>query len=342
MAREREGTEIVSTVYFVTNRNPNRKRNPDDFGPHFSSKDLHDLRFGRAEVVESGGRRVVASIQVADEKLDANPSRARLGSNAMFLDLRGAMRSGVDTLVFIHGYNVSFHEALVAGARLVETYGSAHPLNVVVFSWPSDGSILPLLAYKSDRADARASGPALARALLRLRDFLEKIRRGEECRAKAHLMAHSMGNYVLRNGLVELRSLKEGGVPLLFDQMFLMAADEDHDAFEHEHKLAALPELAAGVSIYFNRGDTALVISDRTKLNPTRLGTHGPRLPLAVPGNVTIVDTSEVVAGIVEHGYFIEDPTTVRDVREMLRGTPADRIPHRRYVASQNRYVLSR
>ena len=329
----------MARVYFVTNRNPNRKNDPDDFGTSFSSRDLHDLRFGRAEIAREGDAQRVAAIEVASERLSLDPARARLGSNALFLDLRQQMLDGVDTIAFVHGYNVSFHEALCSGARIVEEYGGDRPVNVVVFSWPSDGSMLPFLAYKSDRSDARASGPALARLVFRVHEFFSKIRRGEECNAKLHLIAHSMGNYVLRNALNEMQVLASA-LPVIFDQIFLMAADEDHDAFEHEHKLASLPELAIGVNVYFNTGDTAMVVSDRTKLNPTRLGRRGPRLPLAVPGNVTIVDVSDVVGGIVEHSYFVDDPATVRDVRAVLRGESADRIAGRRYLPSQNRYVI--
>ena len=200
--------------------------------------------------------------------------------------------------------------------------------------------MLPVLAYKSDRSDARATGPALARLLLRLRDFLASIERGQECEARIHLFAHSMGNYVLRHALQEMRRTAGGDLPFIFDQIFLMAADEDHDALELEHKLLALPELALGVNVYFNRGDTALVISDRTKLNPTRLGARGPRKPHAVPGNVNLIDVSDVVTGAIEHSYFVDDEATVRDVRQVLTGNAADRIDGRRYLAAQNRFVL--
>jgi esterase/lipase superfamily enzyme len=128
----------------------------------------------------------------------------------------------------------------------------------------------------------------------------------------------------------------------VFDQIFLMAADEDNDAFELDYKLQRLPGLGGGVNVYFNRGDAALILSDHTKGNPTRLGSQGPRLPLNVPGNVTLVDASEVVGGVAEHDYGWTDPTTIADLRAVLRGTPPDRIGNRKYVASQNRYVLGR
>ena len=324
-------------IYFVTNRNPNRKSDPDDFGKDFNSVAVDNLRFGRAEAGPDGK----PVVTVEPEKLHTETNKQVYGSRKVFGELKDAMAVGSDTLVFIHGYNVSFREALETGFKLKETYGTTRPLNVVVFSWPSDGSMMPLLAYRDDRTDARLSAPAFGRGLAKLDEMLKGIARGDACGGKIHLMCHSMGNYVLRNGIqAVIKSL--GGLPRMFDEIFLMAADEDHDAFELEHKLQPLPELGRNVHVYFNRGDTALVISDKTKSNPTRLGSYGPRAPLAVPGNVELVDCSEVVGGVIEHDYFLKDASTIRDVTAVLAGTASDRIEGRRYLASQNKYVLGR
>jgi esterase/lipase superfamily enzyme len=322
-------------IYFVTNRDPDRQTDPTGFGGRFNPVSFDSLRFGSANVV---GKKV-RSISVAGEKLAADPGKAQLGSQAVFGELARAMRRGTDTLVFIHGYNVSFEDALRSAAALRTTYKRSDGLNVVVFSWPSDGSMLPFLAYKRDRSDARASAAAFARALRKLEDFLREVRRGAECGAQLFLMCHSMGNYVLRHGIQEVRA-QQGCLPRLFDHVFLMAADEDQDAFDHDHKLAPLPDLGAAVHVYFNSGDTALVVSDRTKANPARLGSRGPRRPLSLPGNVNLVDASEVVGGLVEHSYFLDEPIVVRDVKAVLAGKAADRIRGRRYLAAQNRFVL--
>jgi esterase/lipase superfamily enzyme len=324
-------------VYFATNRDPDRKRDPRTFGGRFNPESFDSLRFGYATVV---GKKV-RSVTVASETLSTDPGRVRLGSREIFAELMRSMQQGVDTLVFVHGYNVSFEEALTSAAAIQTTLRTGRGLNVVVFTWPSDGSMLPFLAYKRDRSDAAASGPAFARALLKLEEFLMAVRRGAECGARLHLLCHSMGNYVLRHGIQEARR-HAGGLPRLFDTILLMAADEDHDAFEHDHKLAPLPDMGASAHVYFNSGDTALVISDRTKANPARLGSRGPRCPLSVPGNVTLVDASEVVGGLVEHSYFLDSPVVVRDVRAVLSGTASDQIAGRRYVAAQNRFVLAR
>ncbi len=328
-------------LYFATNRNPNRAKAPDSFGERFNPQSVDSLRFGTADIRVTSQEVTIDGIDVAAERLKQDPKKSVLGSRVVFSELRERMCDGVDTVVFIHGYNVSFEDALRTGGRLLDAFGSPRPINVVVFSWPSDGRMTPMLAYKRDRTDAAASGPALARGLLKLQDFLREVQRGNECRASVHLMAHSMGNYVLRHGVQEVRRHASGSPSKVFENIFLMAADEDHDAFEHDHKLAPLPGLGSAVNLYFNRGDTALVISDLTKFNPTRLGSEGPRLPLNVPGNVTLIDVSEVVHKGVEHDYFWSNEETVQDVRAVLAGEPQDCRANRRYVPSQNRYMLS-
>ena len=147
---------------------------------------------------------------------------------------------------------------------LKRTYETAEtPYTFFVFSWPSDGSLMPYIAYANDRADARTSGAALGRGLLKLGEFVRRVsdelgprvrsdlgrdaetarRREELCAGRLHLMAHSMGAYALRHAVQGMRREIGDDLPRLFDEILLIAADEDADAFEHDHKLALLPRL---------------------------------------------------------------------------------------------------
>ncbi len=340
----------MATIYFVTNRNPEPNvNNPTDFGPHFSAKGIDDLRFGKANVTGSG-KNWRWKLKVAKEKITTVKRERKLGSLEIFGELQESMKSGVDTLVFIHGYNVSFGDALISAAQLMGRW-SAHPLNIVLFTWPSDGNLLrpdklrKLYAYKNDRSDAKASGPAFARAVLKASDFLREITRRDACGAKIHLLAHSMGNYVLRNAVHEVRKHITGQLPRVFEQVFLMAADEDHDAFEHDHKFKVLPQLATTVNVYYNHNDVALVISDKLKFNPARLGSQGPQHPRNVPGNVNLINASEALRtekpyDRTGHGYFAGSARVASDAIQVLNGIDPDEIDRRRYIHSLNQYVL--
>jgi esterase/lipase superfamily enzyme len=335
--------------YFGTNRKPNRKSAPEDFGSGFSEDGLANLRFGMAEV--SGEDLDEVDLYVAAERLKSDRARkikgapgSVLGSQNIFNRVRGKMvQHSRDTVIFIHGYNVSFQEGLTSAAELKRNFSTAESgpgVNVVLFSWPSDGSMMPYIAYGNDRQDAAASGPAFARGLLKLAEFLRGSTAEDACDQRIHLVAHSMGNYVLRHTLQEIIKQSPGRPARLFDQVFMMAADEDDDAFEHDHKLKQLPRLAKRVNVYFNNNDRAMAVSDKTKGNPDRLGDDGPRIPRSIPGKVSLIDTTPAVEGLVQHSYFVDTPAVVADMIEVLRGTPSDAIPGRDYVAETNRYRL--
>ncbi|MFT7619295.1 MAG: esterase/lipase superfamily enzyme [Planctomycetota bacterium] len=336
----------MTDVYFCTNRNASPQNNPKRFGSEFSKSGMADLRFGVAKV---NGKKVSVqthgeSLKQAKGKNETDDSKSKFGSKVLLNDLRAKMKNEKsDTIVFIHGYNVSFKEAMQSAAQVAENFdklNSGRTVNIITFSWPSDGSMMPWIAYSNDRSDAAASGAAVARAILKLRDFLYGLSKAEACDQKIHLIAHSMGNFVLRNALQEIRSQSASGIPRIFDQIFLMAADEDDNAFEHDFKLKLLPRLGRRVNVYFNRGDRAMSISDRTKGNPDRLGDDGPRAPFQVPAKVTQVDCTPVVGGIVEHSYYVDEPKVVEDMAQVMAGFDPMAVSGRKFLADRNRFVI--
>jgi len=167
------------------------------------------------------------------------------------------------------------------------------------------------------------------------------VTRGNECGGKVHLMTHSMGAYVLRYAIQEMRKHTPGVLPRIFDSIFLMAADEDADAFARFHKLAHLSELCRQVHVYCNDEDRALAVSDLTKHNPVRLGSIGPLIQYGAHG-VNVIDVGEVVDGIVEHTYYLDNPQTIDDVSEIMAGAAPDEASGREYVPGRGRYVLGR
>src|SRR5262249_43745772 len=140
----------------------------------------------------------------------------KLGSAAMFADLQQDMLAGADTAVFLHGYNVSWTAAvgtalaLQLGLNRAPRPAGSPGVRGGLFSWPSDGAVIPWWSYRSDRSDARGSGAAVGRAFLKLRDWLvalrDRVARKEDqlCEQDIHLVCHSMGNYVLQFALERL------------------------------------------------------------------------------------------------------------------------------------------
>ena len=345
-------------IYFGTNRNPQPVKTPRDFGYQLNNRGAF-LRFGKAQVSDELDR--VEEIAVAPERLRPGRRSQLLGSNTIFAEIRESMRAGVDTVLFIHGFNYSFHEALIDAARLKRTYETTEtPYTFFVFSWPSDGSLMPYIAYANARADARTSGAALGRGLLKLGEFVRLVSdelgprvrsdlgrdaetarlRKELCTGRLHLMAHSMGAYALRHAVQGMRAEIGDDLPRLFDEILLIAADEDADAFEHDHKLALLPRLGRRVTVYHNREDIPLAISDLTKGNPDRLGADGPAHPHLLPAKVSVVDCTDVVEGFQEHRYHKDHQTIINDIMATLQSETFNRTENRNYLLETNSYRI--
>lgn len=391
---------MQTQLYFATNRGHEGTDRfaPDRYGARFSSDGMENLRFGRVrfEVDEAQVRALLAKrrehtgagdgeglqdyfarcvknsqrIECYRESIPdpgvneaAQGASVKLGSQALFADLQADMQQGRDLLILVHGFNVSWEEA-VATAAAFEAVINRHdarldagqpfqPVRVLLFTWPSDGSALPWASYKSDRADARGTAGALGRALLKLRDQLHQLGREvrqhstavqalrarladrpaaeveravaqleatELCRQKLHLLAHSMGNFVLQNALQRVYDYSPGNqLPRIFDHVFLCAPDVDDDVLEDGKGLARVHQVAQAVAVYHNANDTALKISDYTKGNPDRLGQRGAARPLALHQKVYQVDCAPLVAGLTQHSYYTNG-LIARDIRLALQG----------------------
>ncbi|MCP4327514.1 MAG: alpha/beta hydrolase [Alphaproteobacteria bacterium] len=336
-------------VFFATNRDFTGTANKPEFGNRFHEKGPYYLRYGKAVVDRpkaQGKDYTVRSVRLAKEKIVKDEEKRVLGSDEIFETVRERMASGKsDTIVLIHGYASTFEDALARGAEIKDRYQyDDNEPNVFVFSWPANGEMVPMISYLSDRQDARASGVAVARSILRLREYLTALDRSDYCRHSLHLVAHSMGNFALRHAVQGLRGeLGWGDLPRMFDNVFLMAADEDNDTFEHDYKLRQLPNLARAVHIYYSPDDQALTISDVTKNNPDRLGSEGPRLKDNLPRKVTLVDCRSVDTtslGHAKHQYYRAREEVWEDVRQVLADKLPGQIDGREYLADERAYRI--
>lgn len=324
-------------VFFVTNRNHQEGNKKQVFGTTFNPDGVAALRFGYADFAPDPAKPKLQALHVYPDKKDETDINKTGGG--LFMDaLRQVMTAGkkTDTLVFIHGFNVTFTGALTAGALLAQGLkAEGRTVNIVVFSWPSDGSAVPLMSYYSDREDARVTGPAVARAFLKLREYVLALPDADYCQRRVHLLAHSMGAYVLRNSVQALLAKDRDSLVRLFDQIMLAAPDEDDDTFEHDYKLRCLPRLGRQVTVYFNPNDKGLLVSDKTKANPDRLGSDGPRLVDLIPKKVVLVDCRHVADSadrFIEHSYYIRSKAMEMDMTAVLSDQAPDDISNRIFV----------
>jgi len=373
--------ERLVRLFYATNRAHNGRDalNPRGYGAGFSLQGVENLRFGivtlaadSAEIDRLLVRQVDGlpgdgeglaryfqsrasrprSLKAFAETLDPSvpdtvQPGTRFGSRSFFAGLHGEMSAAADVVVLVHGFNVSWVDA-VASAAALEVTLNANParnpsraVRVVLFSWPSDGLALPFVSYRSDRTEARASGYALARGLLKLRDFLDVLTDPEgnplpACGQRVHLLCHSMGAHVLEAALERLAAFTPGSsMPRLFEHIFLCAADVDDNALERAEPLGMLHELGRSVTIYHHAGDKALQTALLTKARVERLGSFGCARPAIVHHKVHQVDCAPVVsAGLMEHSYHLWGYANA-DIRQSIDGVPHDAPVRFRYAARE-------
>jgi esterase/lipase superfamily enzyme len=168
---------------------------------------------------------------------------------------------------------------------------------------------------------------ALARAMLKATDYIRNTPNGERCDAPIHLLAHSMGNWTLRGAVQAMRAYVGYNIPPLFDEVLLMAGDEDDDTLAHSHKLAPLLRGCRRVTVYYNQQDLALKASDVAMGNPDRLGRSGPNgvreVVKIVPVNVSaavIWNAEDWTQDETGHQYYRNNKIVRDDVAQVLQG----------------------
>ncbi len=238
--------------------------------------------------------------------------RDRLGASSDFKD---------QALVFLHGFNNAFENALFRTAQIA--YDLKFDGAPFMYSWPSKGQ-LGLQDYSYDRESSTQSEPYL-------RQFLEFVTR--ETGAKSvNIIAHSMGNQVLLNVLRELKRLTPADVKI--GEIILAAPDVDRDTFEFLAK--EISGFGRGITVLAASNDRALEASKRFWGGVPRAGDMAGGTPVLVAG-IDTIDISALSTDILSlnHSSYAEQRQLLGDLRSLLkdgsrptqkREPPLDRI----------------
>jgi len=188
---------------------------------------------------------------------------------------------GRNLLIFIHGFDNSFENAITRAAFNQQWFAASGlkeaETTVVAFSWPSRGKLIalpfPSAAYRRDQTTAGQSGVHIMTFFANLQPIIDSARAKGN---RVFLLTHSMGNWALQ-GAVESWFAHGNGDALLFDEVFLAAADEIHSSFDFlpDGRLSALDRLSGRISTYASDKDVVLDISQKINF-AKRLGQDGP------------------------------------------------------------------
>lgn len=226
-----------------------------------------------------------------------------------------------DAFVFVHGFNVTFVDAVLRTAQIAAdlNFGGAPML----FTWPSKGK-LSRRGYTMDETEAEWTVPHLATFLRHVAGM------GAD---KVHLIAHSMGNRVLTAALRRLR--EPGAAPVgLFRELVLTAPDIDTETFVNDIAPAILPTTTR-VTLYASSKDAALAYSKRVHGYP-RLGDSDENL-VTLDG-VDTIDVSAVDTNLIGHFYYGENRSVLADLFNLMSGQPVPRFGLRERKKGARRY----
>jgi esterase/lipase superfamily enzyme len=212
-------------------------------------------------------------------------------------------------LVFVHGFNNRFEDAVFRYAQIVHDSGaSAVP---VLFTWPSRGSVL---AYGYDRESASYSRDALEDGLR----FLAKDPEVKEIT----VLAHSMGNFVALEALRQM-AIRDGRVAQKIRSVILAAPDVDVDAAREY--VMEMGEQRPRIILFVAQDDKALAIS-RKVWGGQRLGAIDPEQEPYKSAlereNIQVVNLTGVTSpDQLRHGTFAQNPQIVELLgRAVARG----------------------
>jgi esterase/lipase superfamily enzyme len=332
----------MTPIYFATGRIPVNPPNPTDFGT--DPNPLGTVTFGKALVADASA--------TADLRQPLTLQQTSTGTFWEALQdeiVKGTAR----TLVLnLHGFDYTFGESIVGAAKLIGWYGAGRPsagIAMVCFCWPSRGR-QNLDDYRVDYARATGSGDAFRQFLRAIVPIIGAFRAADPANRRVVLLAHSMGNHVLRAGLQSALGTATGqynpaGLPPLLDAVILAAADEDADALSHGDKLAPLGVLARRVYVYYHNQDVPLNTLSRTIHGTSRLGINGaPDKVSFRAANVTFVNCSAAYfkndkgedLDPTGHQYYRIVPAVRDDICSVISGLADDKIANRLYRSDDN------
>jgi esterase/lipase superfamily enzyme len=280
-------------VHFGTNRTPST-----DASVLFDSRNAQRLIYGTLDVTVDANH-VVGDIR---NSIHLHEAPHLMEGSEFLSQLRTALKgdSGRKLLIFVHGYNVSFVNAVKRTAQLkhdLKFSGEA-----ACFSWPSQGR---LLGYWADETAVRETEPFL-------QEYLQRTI-GESGAQNIYVIAHSMGNRAFTAVLPKVRQRLRAGQRI--SEIILAAPDIDAGVFRRE----IAPQMQASgynTTLYSSRKDKALWGSWLMHGFSTRAGqVTGVQGMDSVDARST--NTSKLGLG---HSYYAEQSRLLEDLRNLIRG----------------------
>ncbi|PNG46694.1 MULTISPECIES: alpha/beta hydrolase [unclassified Variovorax] len=291
----------------------NRKASDDTRGAlrnSFSSALRENMAFGYVDVSVPPTHKIgeierpkLWKLEFAEEPTEHMMIRdIALVDSTRFADLINEYR-GPDgrkpTVLFVHGYNVSFDDAALRTAQI------AYDLRIdsvpAFFSWAS-------------RADPSQYMQDENTALQSIPDFKKFLRLfALNSSDRIFLVAHSMGSRIVTQALTEMIQA-EPAITTRVVQLVLAAPDLDATVFR-EQIVPAIAGQRIPLTLYASSRDKTLQISSRIH-GCCRAGLGGDRIVIAE--GVESIDATSIDTSFLGHSYFAETRPLLTDLNLLL------------------------
>jgi esterase/lipase superfamily enzyme len=263
-------TEGISRVPVLV-ATERRRSTADAAGEMFGRERAEETSYASVTVsIPPDAARKIGEVQWPTS-LPGDPQQSFTALSANYVDepsfvtaLSAAARqsAGGRVLIFIHGFNNHFDEAVFRFAQIV--HDSKTPAVPVLFSWPSQG-LVGLAAYQEDRQSAAQSRAGLEQ----LFDLVANTPDVKE----VTILCHSMGCFLT---LETLRSkvARDGRIGGKVKNVLLVAPDVDVNLFHAE--MLQMGRARPRFALFVSQDDRALKLSKLIGGGITRLGEVDP------------------------------------------------------------------
>lgn len=220
-------------------------------------------------------------------------------------------------LIFVHGFNnlPDFVFEMTAELQELCDKKKKNEVLVVPLIWPCDNDLGIVEDYWDDQKSADQSSYSFARVLEKFMEWRNSDANDPEiapCLKRINMLAHSMGNRVLRQTLANWNKYDlASGVPLIFRNTFMVAADVVNETVHEGQTGELISHASRNVIVYYASDDLALRASKaanlKNKIASRRLGHTGPENMDKTPRNVFQVDCDEINTKYdtpTGHNYF--------------------------------------
>ncbi len=221
-------------------------------------------------------------------------------------------------LVYSHGFSMLPEDVFRVTRNLQSLCDKSkrNEILVIPLIWPCDNDLGIVGDYWDDQKAADQSAYSFARVLqkfLAWRASPEFNPADDPCLKRINMLAHSMGNRVLRETLVEWNANDlPAGVPMIFRNTFMIAADVVNETLHRGQRGELISHASRNVVTYHASDDLALRASKaanlKNRIASRRLGHTGPEDMEKTGRNVFRVDCDDINTAYdhpTGHSYFL-------------------------------------